>query len=480
MRAFLRLYVIAVVCNLQSCGALVDSREGPGLDCGDNYGLCVSSSHNTATSVGNSSSIPFSSSSRTSTGREYAKPRNIIILLRDGGGHRQLQAFSLYASGQLLHPEYEKFPLQLAASTYAHGGSYLPQEAARDASFVLSGFTDSGAASTALSTGVRTHLACLGLGPSGEKLLHLSARANQMGKEVGLVTDGAPTHATPAGMAIHVENRNLWSSIAQAMWREAPLRVLMGAGHPEFDNNGVWIGRQMGEASYFGGWALWDSLRAGQVQGVEGLWTMWENRGKADSLAQGLINPPNGSLFLVAPVANTLQILRTDSAPIASVPSLATMAMGALRVLEKSPEGFFLLVEGGAIDVAGHGNFTELLLEAEEQFFNAMVEVIAWVEEKSSWEESLVLVISDHETGYLTPPGAIEEVHRKDLDLVGTGQIPAMQWNSGGHTNQLVPFFARGVGVEIFFASVSGYDAKWGWYLHLADIGKALHELWKD
>jgi alkaline phosphatase len=39
-----------------------------------------------------------------------------------------------------------------------------------------------------------------------------------------------------------------------------------------------------------------------------------------------------------------------------NVPTLATMAEGAIHCLEGDPNGFYLMIEGGAVDWANHQN----------------------------------------------------------------------------------------------------------------------------
>src|SRR5699024_6999886 len=89
-----------------------------------------------------------------------------------------------------------------------------------------------------------------------------------------------------------------------------------------------------------------------------------------------------------------------------NVPDLPTMSEGALEVLGQNEDGFHLMIEGGAIDWTGHANETTRNIE-ETQDFNAAVEsVVDWIETNSSWDETLLVVTADHETGYL---GGVED-----------------------------------------------------------------------
>ena len=48
-----------------------------------------------------------------------------------------------------------------------------------------------------------------------------------------------------------------------------------------------------------------------------------------------------------------------------NVPGLDVMTTGALNVLDNDEDGFFLMVEGGAIDWAGHANQSGRLIEEQ-------------------------------------------------------------------------------------------------------------------
>lgn len=55
--------------------------------------------------------------------------------------------------------------------------------------------------------------------------------------------------------------------------------------------------------------------------------------------------------------------------------------------------------EGGAIDWMGHANDMPRFIEEQIDFNAAVDAVIEWVEANSSWDETLLIVTSDHETG---------------------------------------------------------------------------------
>ncbi|MDR4506253.1 MAG: alkaline phosphatase [Candidatus Scalindua sp.] len=87
-------------------------------------------------------------------------------------------------------------------------------------------------------------------------------------------------------------------------------------------------------------------------------------------------------------------------------PTLVDSTNAALTVLGRNSNGFVLMIEGGAVDWAAHANMMDDMIGEKRDFDAAVQAVIDWVEDEtndSSWNNTLVIVTSDHETGYLTP-----------------------------------------------------------------------------
>ncbi|CAG0997270.1 partial alkaline phosphatase, partial [Anaerolineae bacterium] len=77
-------------------------------------------------------------------------------------------------------------------------------------------------------------------------------------------------------------------------------------------------------------------------------------------------------------------------------PTLKEMTVQALNILEKQPNGFFLMVEGGQIDIAAHRNDTGRLLHEMLKFNDTLNAVLDWVK---THPDTLIVVTADHETG---------------------------------------------------------------------------------
>jgi alkaline phosphatase len=78
------------------------------------------------------------------------------------------------------------------------------------------------------------------------------------------------------------------------------------------------------------------------------------------------------------------------------MPSLKEMTQKALDVLSKDPDGFFLMIEGGQIDWAGHNNDAATMLHEMLKFDETIQYVYEWVKDR---QDTLVVITADHETG---------------------------------------------------------------------------------
>jgi alkaline phosphatase len=429
----------------------------------------------------------------TATTADAPGPKNVILLIGDGMGYNHIDAASLYEHGTTyaqvaVDPQagtiehlpgtasqvFQHFPVQVGMSTHSANGraEYDPAKAWADFDWISEGATDSAAASTALATGVKTDNGVLGIDPAGNSVKNVAERAAELDKATGVVTSVQFSHATPAGFGAHNASRNDLHGISDEMLA-GPLDVIVGAGHPLFDDNHQPLATPrfdyLSEAS-------WNKLQDGQTP-----FTLVEDTADFEALAAGQDVPEQ--LFGLTQVASTLQQARSGDVAGAlpfeveqnDVPSLATLTQGALNVLEQDEQGLFLMVEGGAIDWTGHANQTTRNIEETVDFNRAVETVVDWVETESSWEETIVIVTADHETGYLDG----SESDPTWTPITGAqGQLPDEGWFSGNHTNQLVPLFAKGAGADRLAATATGVDPVRGAYLDNTDLANTLFAAW--
>ena len=97
--------------------------------------------------------------------KQKSLAKNIIIMISDGWGFNHLEAASYWAYGKDARQIYNRFPFNFAMSTYmaytlddpCNGHGYNPESAWSEFDYVKECATDSAAAATALSTGVKTY-----------------------------------------------------------------------------------------------------------------------------------------------------------------------------------------------------------------------------------------------------------------------------------------------------------------------------------
>ncbi len=410
--------------------------------------------------------------------------KNVILMIGDGQGFNHIQAADYYIGRK---QPFESWPVHLAMAHYPGSGSqkpiapgepviargsYDPAKAWTDFGYVKINPTDSAAAATAMATGVKTYNHAIGMDLYGKRVENISEIAKSLGKSAGVVTSVPWSHATPAGFCAHNIDRNNYAAIAKEIINKSQMDVVMGAGHPDYNNDGRLL-KKAGDAQYVGGAATWNALKAGTAGGSN-RWTLIQTRAQFRALASG---PTPKRVCGTAEVGYTLQQARSGdpatpfATPLnANVPTLAEMTAGALNVLDNNQKGFFLMIEGGAIDLASHANQKGRVIEETMAFNEAVEAVILWVDTHSNWNETLVIVTGDHETGYLTGPdsGQIKGKGPVWNKLVnnGKGKLPGFEWHSNGHTNSLIPIFARGCGAEGFTDCVIGTDRIRGPYVN--------------
>jgi alkaline phosphatase len=355
--------------------------------------------------------------------------------------------------------------------------------------------TDSAAAATAMATGVKVNNGALNWTRDFKPLLgkSLSEIAHAHGKSAGVVTTVPWCDATPAAFGgAHAGIRSEYAKIANEMLDGGWLQVIMGGGNPEFDNNGQPIAPDAASASLMpskgdassakakqeakkaaaadsrfagvGGRETWQKLQAGTHPGH---WRLLQTKKDFEALSDGTLSDAD-KVIGIPQVARTLQQARGSykaaDKPFATkrntnVPDLATMAKGAIRVLSRNDQGFFLMVEGGAVDWANHANQPARMIEEMVDFNQAVEAVARWVETSSNWDETLVIVTADHETGMLWGKNS-DRIAFDPVGNRGKGEIPDLRYHSHQHTNSLTPMFARGPGAKQFAAIARGKDEK--------------------
>jgi alkaline phosphatase len=435
--------------------------------------------------------------------------KNVILLISDGAGFNTFEAGNYYQFGKKMPELYRDFSVKIASKTdmlnfvdkktnhpieinssilvcpgckfsqdcscdyskwYAKPQGYDPVQMWKSFNYLkendnCQAFTESAAAATALFTGEKTTRGRMGMMWDEIPLHSIAEVADTLGKSTGVVSSVQLSHATPGALWSHQRNRNMYADIANEMIYCSGFDVIMGCGDP-MDSR---------EYKYVGGEKTWTDII--DKDGANGFFYIHETDA-FEKLVKGEIAGGTPAKVIGIPHAtDTLSGNPND------VPTLETMAMGAIQVLSQNPNGFLLMIEGGAVDWKNHANNIDAMVKEQADFNSTVVAVKRWVEKKSDWKETLVIVTADHECGMLWGPETYTDndcgrgdkcstgYYDAGIDTFngwhhiknnGKGQIPGVQYGSKGHTRALVPVFAKGFGAEIFFDLVDGIDTKAG------------------
>jgi len=396
--------------------------------------------------------------------------KNVILMIVDGAGFNTFHACSFYEHGQLGKQVYDRFPVRLACTTFAldkrgRSQGYDPEKMWEEVT--SSGgdprggaYTDSAAAATAINSGAKTMVGRVNLDGNDRRTTTFAEFAHRAGKSTGTVSTVQFAHATPACVWSHDRSRYNYEAIARDMVYASGLDVIMGAGHPGYDNNAKRVPPGTLSHAYVGGVETWKEL-TGSTTGQG--WTLIQKKAEFDALASGRGLPAR--VIGIPQVHETLQYERDGNGMGAlntGVPSLETMARAALNLLARDPDGFYLQIEGGAVDWANHDADLGRMIEEQIDFNRAVAAVVDWIETRSNWAETLLIVTSDHECGMVWGSGSYIDINddgdfdrgidsfitRKPVANRGAGFLPGVQYGSKGHTNALVPLFAKGCGAS--------------------------------
>lgn len=293
-----------------------------------------------------------------------AKPRNIVLFIGDGMSVPQ----------RMVAEEFSR-----KAGNGALAMNALPHEAMVRTASASSLVTDSAAAATAMACGEKTVNNAVGVDAEGARLESCAEVAKREGLAVGIVTSVTINHATPAGFYAHQPNRSMLYEIGLDLVR-SNFDLFLGGGLAnanEMTNN---VPENVGNLYSYAATNGW--FVSNGPAGFE--------RAAAASL-DARVWWRSGEEAL--PYA--IDVGQGDDTP--RLPELTRVALDRLsRKTASSPKGFFLMVEGGRIDWAGHSNDAATNLRELLELDDA---VKVALEFRESNPDTLIVIVGDHETG---------------------------------------------------------------------------------
>ena len=328
------------------------------------------------------------------------KARNVILFLGDGMGVTTVTAARILAGqiqggyGEEHLLEFERFPNLALIKTYTTN-QQVP---------------DSAGTMSAIMTGVKTLDGVLSVdqdivrgdcaSAQGQARETLLEQFEQAGRATGIISTARITHATPAATYAHLPERD-WESDADLPAAAAKAGCVDIARQlTEFRHgDGIDVVFGGGRAAFFpttapdpeypGEHGLRrdgrDLIKEWQQRHPDGRY-LWNG---ADFAA---LDPQKTTRVLGLFQPSHMQFNADRERDPGKEPALADMTATAIRILNRNPKGYFLMVEGGRIDHALHGTNAWRALTDTMAFSDAVAKAV----ELTQPEDTLIIVTADH------------------------------------------------------------------------------------
>ncbi len=307
------------------------------------------------------SAVPSSGSTYKGNSAKY-----VFLFIGDGMATPQINAAESFANARksddvaIEHLRFAQFPVVGLTTTY-DAGSLI---------------TDSASAGTAIASGHKTLSGVINMDVSKSTAYKMIAEyAKEMGKKVGIVSSVSIDHATPACFYSKVPSRGNMYDIAVQLTESG------------FD--------------YFGGGGF--AQPTGKNKDQEDVISLARKAGYT------YVNSPEEFRALKGGTQKVLAVnsyLQNSSAMPYDIDrkegdlSLADYTAKGIELLSDDPDGFFMMVEAGKIDWAGHANDAAASIGDTLAFDEAITKAVDFAEKHP--EETLIVVTGDHETGGMT------------------------------------------------------------------------------
>ena len=314
-----------------------------------------------------------------------SKIKNVIVFIGDGMGPNHIEASEIFAGREfvfsdeendmwtyhaysntdsltsvgftldetksLLKPSENKSLYDDMPSPYGSGANL--------SSGNITGYTDSAAGGTAISTGVKVTNSRIGKDIYGNDLTNLVEIASSLGKKTGVLTSDNLAGATPASFLAHTYERHYYDEIIVST-SKSNADLIIAQTLSNWEDN---------KASY-------ESMykKAGFDNICYDVNSLNINSTREVCLLPAIL--PDGD--------------RT--------PSLSELTAYSLDYLDND-NGFFLMVEGANIDKQSHSNQPLAMIKELLGFEEAVKTAQDWA---TGREDTLIVVTADHETGALT------------------------------------------------------------------------------
>ncbi|MHA2199176.1 MAG: alkaline phosphatase [Candidatus Thorarchaeota archaeon] len=321
------------------------------------------------------------------------EPLNVILMIGDGMGFEHVELARLVEVGENGSLVMQQLTWNASVATYCADNP----------------ITDSAAAATAMATGEKTNKNYVGRDTNGQALESILEYAQTLNKSTGVVTKTRIVDATPAGFMTHVPTRYEYVRIARQIMG-ADVDVLLGGGRDYFSS---------------------DNLTTMESNG----YTVVFNR-------TSMMNVTSGRIFgLFAREHMDYELDRNHVID----PSIGEMTNKSIELLSQDPDGFFLMVEAGRIDLAAHDEDKVRNALETIEFDEAVQIALDYVEEHNN---TILIVTADHETEGLvvmshnlnsTLPSSGSTHNGKEAIRIERVNNITVDWTATYHTATHVP-----------------------------------------
>lgn len=269
--------------------------------------------------------------------------------------------------------------------------------------------TDSGAAGTAMATGQKANYHSIAVDVNNNPLHSLTDLAIEKELATGIVVTCGLTDATPATFCANNPDRDNEEELASD-FLDCGVDFIFGGGRNKFhkrsDNRDLMV-------------------------------EMKENGYEVCTTLDETLDAKNNKVFAV---------LEEGQLPLASNRGdlFQKATKKTLEVLSKNKNGFFAMIEGSRIDDCGHWNDLPKLVKEIGDFDRTVGQVLQWAEKDG---KTLVVILSDHETGGLSITGG---------DILN-GEVTGKFANKS-HSGILVPVYTYGPQSNQFTGIIDNTD----------------------
>lgn len=274
--------------------------------------------------------------------------------------------------------------------------------------------TDSAAAGTALATGYKTNNSIVAQLPDGTELESITTKAQKNNFATGIVVSCYIQHATPATFFASEKSRNNTENIC-ADFTTRDYDVVFGGGLKYFKEYFSKQNKDCNKELEALGYTLYTDLNSLGSIPAEGKALGLFADGDLPSAKSG-----KRGEYLANATQKALDILTNNTK-------------------KNKKKGFVLMVEGSKIDGESHSRNPEGILAETRDFANAITVAMNYADTHPG---TLVVVVSDHETGGLTIPS-----NKTDFTLPESGIGYA--FGTSSHTATMVPVYLYGTGANL-------------------------------